>query len=251
MGQTSAATAAVNPPGNSSPMKSVERAAIRHRSASRMAARNARLLATPSTTKLSNAVAIATTCALLLLLAKHRRAAAVVLAAVVAFLAAVTILPLPALLATPLEQRFARLRVVEGRHHVVGPDRRLEADRIGRQQLDVRILGQRRDHVVADHLYHVDFAALKLIDTPYNLYLHKGLPPTPIANPGRASIHAALFPAANPSKGDPLCVGLPKGTACQYLYYVIADTDGRHAFAVTLAQHEANVAAAKQKGLIK
>jgi UPF0755 protein len=97
----------------------------------------------------------------------------------------------------------------------------------------------------------LDFAALKVIDTPYNLYLHKGLPPTPIANPGRASLHAALFPAANPSKGDRLCAGLPKGTPCEYLYYVIADTDGRHAFAVTLAQHEANVAAAKQKGLIK
>ena len=96
----------------------------------------------------------------------------------------------------------------------------------------------------------LDFAALKAIDTPYNLYLHKGLPPTPIANPGRASLAAALNPAANPSKGDPLCVKLPKGTPCELLYYVLADTDGHHAFAVTLAQHEANVEAARKKGLL-
>ncbi len=59
------------------------------------------------------------------------------------------------------EQRLAGFRVVERRYQVVRPDRRLEADRVGRQQLDVRILRQRRDHVVADHLDHVDLAALE------------------------------------------------------------------------------------------
>jgi len=61
------------------------------------------------------------------------------------------------------------------------------------------------------------------IDSPYNTYLHNGLPPTPIANPGKASIDAAFAPRRS-----------------TYLYYVYRG-DGHHAFASTLHEHEANV----------
>jgi UPF0755 protein len=56
-------------------------------------------------------------------------------------------------------------------------------------------------------------------DTPYNTYVHAGLPPTPIALPGRAAIHAALHPA----DGDSL--------------YFVAKGDGSHQFSATLAEH--------------
>ncbi|WP_348980963.1 endolytic transglycosylase MltG [Desulfosporosinus sp. BG] len=61
------------------------------------------------------------------------------------------------------------------------------------------------------------------IPSPYNTYLHQGLPPGPIANPGEASLQAVLHPAQT-----------------DFLYYV-AKKDGYHAFAKTYAEHLRNI----------
>jgi UPF0755 protein len=60
-------------------------------------------------------------------------------------------------------------------------------------------------------------------DNPYNTYTHEGLPPGPIANPGRAALEAVLAPDATP-----------------FLYFV-SKNDGTHHFSKTRAEHEAAV----------
>lgn len=61
------------------------------------------------------------------------------------------------------------------------------------------------------------------IPSPYNTYLHVGLPPGPIASPGHASLQAALHPAVTDYK------------------YFVAKSDGYHAFAKTYSEHLQNV----------
>ena len=60
-------------------------------------------------------------------------------------------------------------------------------------------------------------------ESPYNTYLHAGLPPGPIANPGRAAIEAVLNPEEH-----------------KFIYFV-ADGSGGHVFSETLSQHDKNV----------
>jgi UPF0755 protein len=82
-------------------------------------------------------------------------------------------------------------------------------------------------------------------DSPYNTYKVAGLPPTPIANPGRKSIAAALNPAPNP---DPsICGG---AEPCLWLYYVLGAEDGSHVFATNIEEHEANIVRSREAGLL-
>lgn len=97
------------------------------------------------------------------------------------------------------------------------------------------------------------FADLKAGDSPYNVYARKGLPPTPIASPGEASLIAAMNPADDPKDDDPLCTARTKREkreSCRLLFYVLKDAEGRHAFATTYRLHELNVAAAKAAGVL-
>lgn len=71
------------------------------------------------------------------------------------------------------------------------------------------------------------------VDSPYNTYQATGLPPTPIAAPSRASLEAAASPEDT-----------------SFLFYVLSDPSGAHAFSETLEEHNANVAQAREDGLL-
>jgi UPF0755 protein len=77
------------------------------------------------------------------------------------------------------------------------------------------------EYALPRHKAELSFADLA-VDSPYNTYRHAGLPPTPIANPGRASLMAALHPADT-----------------RYLYYVYKG-GGRHEFSTTLEEQQQN-----------
>ena len=87
----------------------------------------------------------------------------------------------------------------------------------GLLQIDASLL-----YALPDHEGAITSADME-VDSPYNLYENAGLPPTPIANPGLASITAALEPEHT-----------------DYYYYALG-TDGRHHFFATYAEHQAFV----------
>jgi UPF0755 protein len=70
-------------------------------------------------------------------------------------------------------------------------------------------------------LHHDDMR----FDSPYNTYVHPGLPPGPIANPGKSALEAAMHPAQSD------------------YYYFVADAAGHHRFARTIEEHNKNVEA--------
>ncbi len=84
-----------------------------------------------------------------------------------------------------------------------------------RLEIDATVL-----YALGHHKSRVTFKDLE-VRSPYNTYRHKGLPPGPIANPGLASLLAALHPEAN-----------------DYIFYV-ARPNGAHLFTRTPAEHEA------------
>lgn len=73
-------------------------------------------------------------------------------------------------------------------------------------------------------LHHNDMQ----FDSSYNTYRHAGLPPGPIANPGKSSLLAAMHPAQTK------------------FYYFVSDGNGHHRFAATLEEHNKNVAALRR-----
>lgn len=70
------------------------------------------------------------------------------------------------------------------------------------------------------------------VDSPYNTYKVKGIPPTPIAAIGRTALEAALAPEPGP-----------------WLFYVKFEKDGTHKFTTTLAEHNAAIRDAKRRGV--
>jgi UPF0755 protein len=76
----------------------------------------------------------------------------------------------------------------------------------------------------AGALHHNDMQ----FDSDYNTYRHAGLPPGPIANPGKSSLLAAMHPAQTG------------------FYYFVSDGNGHHRFATTLEEHNRNVAALRR-----
>jgi UPF0755 protein len=94
-------------------------------------------------------------------------------------------------------------------------------------QVDATVL-----YALGRHQERVLFKDLE-VDSPYNTYKVDGLPPTPIGAPGRSSLEAVIDPANE-----------------EYLYYVLFEKNGKHAFASTPAEFERLKTEARRKGVL-
>jgi UPF0755 protein len=83
-------------------------------------------------------------------------------------------------------------------------------------------------YAIGHHVTRVYYKDLE-IDSPYNTYKYRGLPPGPIASPGRPAIVAALYPAKVPYR------------------YFVAHPDGRHEFTTSFAAHSVAVKGARHE----
>jgi UPF0755 protein len=95
-----------------------------------------------------------------------------------------------------------------------------------RLQIDATVLyalGEQKDTVLLSDLE---------VNSPYNTYKIDGLPPGPIASPGKSALGAALQP-----------------TPGQWLFYVLSEANGKHAFATTLDEFNRLVADARRRGI--
>lgn len=86
------------------------------------------------------------------------------------------------------------------------------------------IYAERLQGTYGGALHHADMR----FDSPYNTYRHSGLPPGPIANPGKSSLAAAMHPAETK------------------FFYFVSDGNGHHRFASNLEEHNRNVAALRR-----
>ncbi len=88
-------------------------------------------------------------------------------------------------------------------------------------------------YAIGEHKSELTASDLR-IDSPYNTRLNRGLPPTPISSPGRLALEAALYPA----EGD-------------WLFYVLADADGRHFFTPDFTDFQNQVRRSREQGLFE
>jgi UPF0755 protein len=113
------------------------------------------------------------------------------------------------------------------------PDERPEVASVYQNRLNGRIPLQADPSVIYAELLQGDYSGAlhhddMSFDSAYNTYRHSGLPPGPIANPGKTSLQAAMHPAIS-----------------KFLYFV-SDGNGHHRFSNNLEEHNRNVAALRR-----